>query len=380
MPVARIGRTSEVLATASCEELTLADIVCALGQYGSAVPRATNMPQTEGTGTMHESHWCARRGVVLCAAWAPKSDPGLGVPEALCRRVTRVSDTCSTKSSGSNKLFLSLDDQEVCAVRCTLHLYHHFAVHPCSPQYAAVVPPERYFANASCARESQQLWCRVSMWGLASALHTAAATAVHALVSGAWDGRARTVRHNGARIVVYGLSLGDVTDRTQQLVLVWPGDTEAQTHPRKDHTWMFFEDEHGRRLLLDLTAALWATDTRSLCECSPGADTIFAVPVSAGSAPSCVPSHSSSPVLFCPEDSATAYKQVRKRVRSEQLGPRVRIAERADVPQLLDEMGAGLSVRDPPRANAVSTVVLYRNCLKPHLLKAFGIQTKVLTI
>ena len=261
-------------------------------------------------------------------------------------------------------------------MHCTLHRCHHFVARPCSPQCTSVVPPERYFANASCERESQQLWCRVSMWGLASALHTAAATAVHALVSGAWDGRSRVVRHQGARIVDYGLGLGDMTDSTQQLVLVWPGDTEAQTHSRKNHTWMFFEDEHGRRLLLDLTAALWAADTRSLCEGSAGADTIFSVPASAGFAPSCVPSRSSSPMLFCAETSVTAYEQARQRVRSTQLGPRVRIAERADVPHLLSEMRAGLSVRDPSRANAVSTVVLYRNCLKPHLLAKFRLKTK----
>lgn len=54
---------------------------------------------------------------VTGAAWASKSDPGMGVPEALCRRVTRTSDKCTTVpgSTDTNQLFLFLDRQEVCA-------------------------------------------------------------------------------------------------------------------------------------------------------------------------------------------------------------------------------------------------------------------------
>eukprot|EP00939_MAST-03C_sp_MAST-3C-sp1_P003366 g3366.t1 len=287
--------------------------------------------------------------IVAAFAWSPKSGGKIGsTAEALCFEVVK-----KERRGREFRLFLDND-------RGTL------------------TAPEKFDQTAPSERASQVLFCRVLSMCEAQPINTSAVLAMHALLSGAIDGRTRQLYHFGSRVVDYGLCLGSVRG-VEKLVLVM--NWKKQSDPSKwttfaqnpdRHEWIYLKLDDGTTWYLDLSAEQFG-ETPLLVPHSP--KVVHSVPGNSEFAPANAPANVSSPVLLCPATSASRYGLAQS-IDKAQIAKRMQLAERTseDALKRIVEAGTrpGATPKDLERMAATAIIRLYRHSYRRKLRKHFS--------
>jgi len=290
--------------------------------------------------------------IIAALAWAPKSGGDIGnTAEVLCYEVVRK------ERRGGRDLLLFLDHD----------------------RKDTITPAKSYDTTAPSERASQVLFCRVLSMCESQPINTGAILAIHALVSGVLDGKMRELRHMGVPVVDYGLIQGTVRG-VERLVLVmdWKRNENSpekwRTYEQNPdvHEWIYIKLRDGSTWFLDLTAEQFG-ETPLLVPASP--KVVHSVPSNNAYAPANAPSNISSPILFCPSESAKNRYIPSASIDKSEISKRTRIAERTSDMALKKIVQAAsrpdASQLDLARYVGTAIIRIYRHSFRRKLEKHF---------
>ena len=213
----------------------------------------------------------------------------------------------------------------------------------------------------------------------AQPINTGAILAIHALLSGVLDGKIRELRHLNIPVIDYGLIQGTVRG-VERLVLVmnWRRNEDKpekwRTYEQNPdiHEWIYFKLKDGTTWYLDLTAEQFG-ETALLVSASP--KVVHTVPSNNSYAPANAPSNISSPILFCPSESAKNRYIPSASIDRAAIAKRMRIAERTSevtLKKIVDTASRpDASEKDLARCAGTAIIRIYRHSFRRKLEKHF---------